>query len=299
MRMEYLRTLQAVHRTGSVSAAAREVHLSDSAVSVQLRKLEEELGKELTQKGKRPLSLTGFGIQFCELSARVVESHDALLRFARDDIVEGQVRIGFVSTTLQTLLPRILTALGQEFPMLEVRILSGLSQELSDQVRAGKLDFAFVSSAPRANSGIQTVEIAHEPLRLIASPGLRERPDAGALFRQRPFIGFARNTWLGLQIQEILTTQFPDIEQTVELDSIDAIENLVACDQGISIVPERIFAVDLRERFHVADLPGPQRARSLQLISAANCVRDRVRRQMIDTCTAQSTLEDEQRLGDI
>lgn len=289
MRVQYLETLLAVHEEGSVAAAARRVNLSESAVSVQIRKLEQEIGKDLTQKGKRPLALTAFGTRFCEMSTGLIDRHDALLRFARGDSVEGEVQIGFVSTTLQTLLPTILRTLNATFPLLEIRIVSGLSQELSDNVRAGRLDFAFVSAAPRQSVGVVVTDIAKEPLRLIAARESTGGGNANDVLASRPFISFGRDTWLGMQIQEVLAARFPSVHQAVELDSIDAIENLVSKDQGVSIVPERILARPLADRFRVVRLPGPTVRRSLQLISSHDSTRKSVRDEMIATCDRYRT----------
>jgi len=100
MQPEHLRTLLAIRATGSLSAAARAVNLSHSAVSLQMKRLEQTLSRDVLVKGKRPARLTPFGQTLAARASEVMAGFDALSRLAVPNSETGEVTIGFVPTTL-------------------------------------------------------------------------------------------------------------------------------------------------------------------------------------------------------
>lgn len=267
MNTTYLKTLLTIRDTGSFADAAAIMNLSHSAVSVQMRRLEERLGRDLFRKGRRPAQLTSFGNRFCEMAATVVADVDRLMRSTSEDSTEGLIRIGFVSTTLQTLLPIVLERLGQRFPQLHVNAVSGLSDELAARVENEELDFAFVSAPTEPTGNVRLIEYAREPLRVIAPLSIGNTPEPLDILVTRPFIGFARHTWLGAQIHASLRENGIRVNQIVELDSIDAIENLVARGVGVSVVPQRLFAEELGSKMKSLKFPVRNDHRILSLIT--------------------------------
>lgn len=267
MNISYLKTLLVVRETGSFLEASGILNLSHSAISVQMRRLEEHLSRDLFRKGKRPAQLTPFGAKFCDMAVPVVTDYDRLMHTTAEDSTDGLIRIGFVSTTLQTLLPIVLNRLAQNFENLAVNAVSGLSDELARKVEAEELDFAFVSAPTAVAGNLRLIEFAREPLRIIAPKNLPDPADPMDLLADMPFIGFARSTWLGSQIHTTLLEIGLKVNQTVELDSIDAIENLVEHGVGVSVVPQRIFAIDLGAKMKCLDFPLRNNQRVLSLIA--------------------------------
>ena len=173
------------------------------------------------------------------------------------DSQSGEITIGFVPTTLQTLLPTVLDRLTTRFPRLSVRVSSGLSGDLAARVEDGRLDYAFLTAPASPAPGLRLIDIALEPLCLIAPPGT-ELPDPPLdLLVQLPLIGFSRATWLGTQIAALLHPYH--LPPSIELDSIDAVENLVALGFGASVVPQRLHAPPLGDRMACVALPGAAR----------------------------------------
>ena len=270
MSIANLKTLLTIRSTGSFQGASAALNLSHSAVSVQMKLLEQRLDRVIFRKGKRPAQFTAFGNRFCTLAAPVVADYDRLMRSARGDSTVGLVRIGFVSTTFQTLLPIVLETLRRDFAELETHAVSGLSDELAAQVENEYLDFAFVSAPTQTSSNILLIEYAKESLHIIAPKGMDVPDDPLELLKTQPFIGYAENTWLGAQIHTSLSEIGVRVKQTVELDSIDAIEALVNKGVGVSVVPQRMFADPLGNKVQCLGFPVRNNMRVLSLIFHRN-----------------------------
>lgn len=282
MSIHSLKTLLTIRATGSFLKASMALNLSHSAVSVQMKQLEQRLGRDLFRKGKRPAQFTSFGNKFCALAGPVVSDFDRLMRGTREDSTEGMVRIGFVSTTLRTLLPIVLETLRTIFPGLEVKAVSGLSGELAAKVESEDLDFAFVSAPTETTGNIRLIEYARESLHIVTPKGLPVPDNPLELLVNRPFIGFSDISWLGAQIQSSLRELGVRVNQIVELDSIDAIENLVSEGAGVSVVPQRLFAEDLGNKMQCLDFPARNNTRILSLISHRENDRRTILRKLVE-----------------
>lgn len=146
LNLERLRTLDALARHGSVSAAAEGLHVTTSAVSQQMAKLEREVGQQLLAKNGRGVRLTDAGRLLAEHAARIlsqVELAESDLEAQRGQVV-GELRLSGFPTAARGLFPKALTVLRDEHPALRVR-----SQELEPEVGVarvvrGDLDLAVV-----------------------------------------------------------------------------------------------------------------------------------------------------------
>lgn len=290
MSIAQLKTLLMIRETGSFLEASTTLNLSHSAVSVQMKQLEQRVGRALFHKGKRPAQFTPFGRKFCETAQGVTGDFDRLMRTASQDSIEGGVRIGFVSTTLQTLLPIVLETLNAAFDQLRVTAVSGLSDELAQKVESEELDFAFVSAPTETTRNIRLIEYAREHLYIVAPLGVKDPDNPLDILINWPFIGFARTTWLGAQIQAALLENDVKVNQIVELDSIDAIENLVAQGVGVSVVPQRLFAKALGEKMKCFDFPVRNNQRVLSLISHRENDRATILRCLLEIVKPQGNI---------
>ncbi len=279
MQSTHLRTLLAIRDSGSFSAAADIVHLSHSAISVQMKQLEQRLGAALFEKGRRPARLTPLGEEVVEKARDIVDQLDGLRSIAQVDDLEGRISIGFVATTLQTLLPVALLELRKHFPNLLVSAHSGLSDQLAQAIETRQLDFAFLSAPPKTGPHVRMREIGKEPLYVVTSKSNATALKVTDILRQNSFISFNRGTWLGQQISAHLAQSGIHIQPQIELDSIDAIEMLVAQDFGVSILPQRLLAPPMTENLRCIEFGKPVQVRRVMLASSRHC-----RRQTIQTC---------------
>jgi len=273
MQTSFLRTLLAIQATGSFSAAANAVHLSHSAVSIQMKQLEQQLGAVLFIKGRRPARLTPRGEEIAEKAREIMDQLDELKSLAGTDDLGGKVTLGFVPTTLQTLLPVALERLRQGFPQLQVSVRSGLSSELATAVEDRDIDFAFLSAPVSTCSQVRLHEIGAEPLFLVTAKENSSLDRQADILRHNPYIAFSRTTWLGEQITTHLNRLGLSLEAVIELDSMDAIEHLVARDFGVSIVPQRLLAAPLENTLRCLALTSPAPVRRVMLATPLQCHR--------------------------
>ncbi len=146
LNLERLRTLNAVARHGSVSGAADGLHVTTSAVSQQLSKLEREAGQQLLVKSGRGVRLTDAGRLLAEHASRIlsqVELAQADLEAQRGHAV-GRLSLGAFPTAARGLFPAVLTALRAEHPQLRARLVEMDQDEALSRVVRGDMDLAVV-----------------------------------------------------------------------------------------------------------------------------------------------------------
>jgi DNA-binding transcriptional LysR family regulator len=155
MSIRHLRTLLAIAERGSFAAAARDVHLTESAVSMQMKALEMELGVPLFDRTKRPPVLTENAQGMLPEIKALVKNYERLSR-RKDEVppIKGQLRLGAVPSVITGLLPAALAALRQKHPGVHVEIAMALSAELVERVGRRRLDGAIVSELGKVPSGL-------------------------------------------------------------------------------------------------------------------------------------------------
>lgn len=146
-----LRAFIAVKETGGFTRAAQRLHLTQSAVSHQIRRLEEQVGRQLFYRTTRSLSLTEDGDDFLPLAMQILQSLDALARRFRPSKVSGIVRFGVPETFMGEQLPAMLNQFARAFPDVRVDVNVGTYFDLRSMVAAKQLDLAVVLSESRRN----------------------------------------------------------------------------------------------------------------------------------------------------
>ena len=237
MSIRRLRTLLAIAEQGSFARAADAVHVSQAAVSMQMKSLEEELGVTLFDRGRRPPALTASAHALLPKARDILDGYDALLRSVRDDGgLAGELTIGALPTTMTGLVPMAISALRASYPELHVRVVPALSAELMAQVERGQLDAAIVSEPPYVADRVEWSPFAAEPLIVVAAEGATaDTPEA--LLGEHPFIRFNRQAWVGRLIDEWLQQSGIQVREAMELDTLEAITTMVFHGLGVSIVP--------------------------------------------------------------
>lgn len=238
MSIRDLKTFLAIARGGSFASAARAVRRTQSAVSTQMKALEEDLGIELFDRSKRPPLLTDAGRAFVPKIADVVQAYELLFQQAARSDLEGRIRLGSVPTLITGRLPRALVALRAKYPRLRIELTMGLSADLVEKVRGGGLDAALISEWQEGSAKLQWSPFAYEPLVLIAPPDAPPRR-AEELVTTLPFIRYTREAWVGHLIDLFLKKRRLKVDEVMTLDTLEAITTMVHHGLGVSIVPHR------------------------------------------------------------
>ncbi|GBD44937.1 HTH-type transcriptional regulator GltR [bacterium HR40] len=163
---ELLRSFVAMADHGSLSAAASRVGRSQSALSMQMQRLEETVGRTLFRRRGRGLELTADGLLLLEHARRILRVHaEALAAFA-DDPLSGDVRIGAPDDYASSFLPRILARFAESHPRVRVELVCEPSPQLLPRLAAGSLDLALITRG----SGEREGELLHrEPVVWVGS----------------------------------------------------------------------------------------------------------------------------------
>lgn len=148
-----LRAFVAVKETGGFTRAAQRLHLTQSAVSHQIRRLEEQVGRPLLYRTTRTLTLTEDGNDFLQHAERILASLDALSRRFQPSPVCGVVRFGVPETFLGERLPQLLSRFARAFPEVRLDVNVGTYLDLRAMIKAGELDLAVVLAEPGGEGG--------------------------------------------------------------------------------------------------------------------------------------------------
>jgi DNA-binding transcriptional LysR family regulator len=148
-----LRAFVAVNNAGGFTRAAQRLHLTQSAVSHQLRRLEEQIGRPLLRRTTRRLTLTEDGQDFLPHAIQILESIDALARRFQPSAVSGVVHFGVPETFMGEELPSMLGRFARAFPDVRLDVNVGSYLDLRAMIAAGELDLAVVLAEPGGETG--------------------------------------------------------------------------------------------------------------------------------------------------
>jgi DNA-binding transcriptional LysR family regulator len=236
MNIKQLTTLISVVETKSFAAAGNKIGLSASAISLQIKAMEDELGVMLFDRIKRPAVPTARGRALADHARKTLEMFEAATSIAKGELVRSRLVIGAVPTALSSFLPASLKNLQDRFPSLEIDVQSSSSAGLTSLLAEGRLDVVICTKPVNPIPGLNWNPIATEEFAVIA-PIHAKGDTYRALLQTYPFIWFNRKTWAGHGIEEALSEQSIVVRATMEIDSLEAISNLVSEGLGVSIVP--------------------------------------------------------------
>jgi len=230
------KTFIAVARGGTFTGAGRQLGLTQSAVSAQIRRLEEWLGAELFDRGAKSAELNAQGRELLPQAEALVAMAERMADQASSGRVSGLLRIGAISSAQQDLLVRALAQFRREYPDVRVRILPGVSLNLLGQVDAGEIDLAVMIRPPFAlPPELAWQPLAREPVALAAPR--HAKGSWRELLAGQPFIRYDRASFGGRLVDGFLKKQRIAVREALELDEIDAIANLVRQGLGVALMP--------------------------------------------------------------
>ena len=273
MNIRHLETLLAAADSGSFAAAAERVGVTQSAVSMQMKALEEELGAPLFDRARRPPTLNDTAEALMPRIRDLVRLAEEIRMAAAGGAVRGRLRLGIIPTAATGLVPDALASLADRAPDLRIRVESGLSADLVRRVAQGALDAAVVTETPRLERGLVTSTVLEEPLVVAApagAPGMRDRE----LLRALPFVRFNRRTGVGRVIDAALRQRRIAVTEGMELDSIEAILAMVGRGLGVAVAPAGSITPALEASMRVMPFGDPQVRRKVALIERARGDRD-------------------------
>jgi len=160
--LDLLRAFVAVARAGSFTRAGDTLFRSQSAISLQIRKLEQILGERLFRRTARSVTLTPAGERLMSYAERMLSLHDEALSAFREAEVSGLVRLGTPEDFATAHLPGVLARFAEAHPGLQLEVTCDLTLNLMELFHAGRLDVALVKREPSA--AVEGQRVWSEPL---------------------------------------------------------------------------------------------------------------------------------------
>ncbi|MHA6764100.1 LysR family transcriptional regulator [Streptacidiphilus sp. PAMC 29251] len=243
MELRQLEYFVAVAEECHFTRAARRLQVAQSGLSASIRSLERELGAALFLRSTRSVELTAAGQALLVEARRALSATDA----AKDAVaaVQGLLRGSLSIGSLQCLhvvhLPAVLARFAADYPGLEIRLRQGGSNELTEQVRTGRLDIAFVSRPARCPESLLVDLLDAEPLVLACHPGhpfaARAQVDPAEL-REERFIDFEPDWGTRDLADQVLAAAGVDRRVALEVTDVHSLLDLVVSGLGVALVPQ-------------------------------------------------------------
>jgi len=287
--LRQLRYFDALARHGHFGRAAEASAISQPALSMQIRELEETLGTPLFDRGARRVALTHFGEEFATRVRDILRSVDELADLARaaQDGLVGRLRIGVIPTIAPYLLPSLIGALTARHAGLDIHVRETLTPRLIRELAEGRLDTAIVA-LPVSEPSLTEVTLFSEDFVLVrpAADAARPVPGAEALRTMRLLLLEEGHCFRDQALSFCaLNATMP--RELLDGSSLSTLVQMVGAGIGVTLIPEMAVPVETRSaNVSVAHFAAPQPSRRIgmvwrkssplasQLMQLADVVRD-------------------------
>lgn len=224
-----LRSFVAVSDHGGVTRAASALNLTQSAVSMQLKRLEELLGIDLLDRSNRKIALTASGEQLLSYARRLIDLNDEIVGRLTDQVWEGEITFGVPHDIIYPVIPRVLKQFNAAFPRVRVHLNSSYSTALIEAYGQGEMDLILTTESIIGPGGETLSEV---PLRWYGAP-------SGVAWKQRPLrLANCRNCLFRAGAIESLEQAGIDWESAIDSNSDGAIEATVSADLAVTTILE-------------------------------------------------------------
>lgn len=233
--------IRSVVRYGGFRAASDATGLAQSAISRRIRHLEDRMGITIFERDGRGVRLSATGRRLCDEAEVLIAQRDRILGELTQGVMAGVVRLGVAETVTHTILPRLLTNLGQRHPMLRFEISVDTSDQMGQALKDDRLDVVIMlrDQAPR---GIALTPVPPVTMGWFVSPAHFTLPDPADIddLAALPIVSFPKTTSPHRQVLELLT---PGRRQPATVHgsaSIATMLHLVRQGFGIGTIPHSI-----------------------------------------------------------
>jgi LysR family transcriptional regulator, hydrogen peroxide-inducible genes activator len=269
LTLKQLRYVEALALHGHFGRAADACAISQPALSMQIKELEQSLGTALFERSARQVHLTNFGKEFVPRARDILRSVEALgdvARASRDRLV-GPLRIGVIPTVAPYLLPTIIGNLTRLYDGLDIHVRETLTHKLIQDLADGRLDTAIVA-LPVSEPSLTEVALFTEEF-LLVRPGEDEgkpAPDRETLREMRLLLleeghCFRDQALAFCNVQSVLARELLDGS------SLSTLVQMVGAGIGVTLIPEMAVAMEIRSAsVSFARFKSPQPSRTIGMI---------------------------------
>jgi LysR family transcriptional regulator, nitrogen assimilation regulatory protein len=268
MDLRQLTAVVTVAEVGSVTKAARLLHLVQPAVTRQIQLLEKEMGVPLFERTPQGMTTTSEGEVLVSRARRALRELERARSEIQPDMgeVTGTVTVGVLESTIDIMVSRLVTAVRRRYPGIQLRIVTAYSGHLQEWLDAGEVDVSLLYNSTDTPS-LAVLPLLEEQLLVVAPPsaGLRaDTPMPWAQALQHPMVLPVSGHGLRAIIERALADVPADPNIAAEANSMYVQKCLVLEGHGWTVLPAAGAAADVAAgRFSAAPLTEPQVSRAL------------------------------------
>lgn len=244
--MTALRSFVAVAEAGGVTRAAGFLSLTQSAVSMQIKRLEQALGQTLLDRSGRGVALTAAGEQLLGYARRMLQLNDEVYARMTAQEFEGEVVLGVPHDIVYPAIPQVLNRIATDYPRVKVQLLSSYTTRLRELFKRGEVDI-ILTTEDRCGAGGETLR--ELPLVWVGALG-------GSAWKQRPLrLAYEHACIFRQGVQTALDRAGIPWEMAVESESIRTVEASVSADLAVHTVVEGALPPYVERIDHGGALP--------------------------------------------
>jgi LysR family transcriptional regulator, hydrogen peroxide-inducible genes activator len=267
--LKQLRYFDALARHCHFGRAADACAISQPALSMQIKEMEEALGGVLLERGARQVALTTFGEQVARRIRDILRSVDELGDFARasQDRLAGRLRVGMIPTIAPYLLPTVIGNLTRMHPEVDVHVRETLTPKLIQELAEGRLDTAILA-LPVSEPSLTEVALFSENF-LLVRPGEDEGTPVPTreTLREMRLLLLEEGHCFRDQALSFCNMQSSPPREVLDASSLSTLVQMVSAGIGVTLIPEMAVAVETRSAsVSVARFKDPQPSRTIGMV---------------------------------
>jgi LysR family hydrogen peroxide-inducible transcriptional activator len=267
--MRQLRYFDALARHGHFGRAAKACAVSQPALSMQIKEMEEALGGLLLERTARQVALTRFGEELAQRVRDILRSVDELGDFARAsrDRLAGRLRIGMIPTIAPYLLPGLIENLARLHPEIDIHVRETVTPKLIQEVVEGRLDTAIVA-LPVSEPSLTEVALFKENF-LLVRPGHDEGTPVPShqTLREMRLLLLEEGHCFRDQALAFCNMQSSPPREVLDASSLSTLVQMVGAGIGVTLIPEMAVAVETRSApVSVSRFKNPQPSRTIGVV---------------------------------
>jgi DNA-binding transcriptional LysR family regulator len=245
MDLRKLKSFVAVSELTSFTAASKSVNLTQSAVSQQIKDLEEELGCKLINRGARPISITKEGAELIVVARQILNIWQDFKAKKNKHEFTGSILLGYVRSAITDALARSLYSIRQMHPMVTIQLIytEGITKLLAEEVAEGRLDAALGVAPIDLPKGMVWRPYSAEKYFVVAPINYQGETDE-ALLTQGPYIRFKPHLLAETVMDKEIRRRGIEVKKVMELDDYESILVMVGNHLGVGIVQEHYLSKD-------------------------------------------------------
>ena len=273
LSLRQFRYFEALAAQGHFGRAAEVCAISQPALSMQIKELEESLGTPLFERGARQVRLTAFGEDFALRVREILRAVDELGDLARasQQRLVGRLRLGVIPTIAPYLLPRVIARLTQANAGLDLHVRESVTSRLLREVLQGRLDTAIVA-LPVSEPGLTETALFSEDFVLVRPLADAAKPvPSHEMLREMRLLLLEEGHCFRDQALSFCNLQTAMPRELLEGSSLSTLVQMVGAGIGVTLIPDMAVPVETRSAaVAIARFPDPQPSRTIGMIWRAS-----------------------------